>query len=224
MSAAASAAAGHSAAGPRKSLLARVHIARKELAIAEDDYRAIVERVTGHASAGDCTAEQLGALVAHFERLGFKPAGRARRRDIGASLVARKARAMWISLSQLGAIDDSSDAALESFGKRQLGVDRLRWANEREGYRLIEALKGIAQRHGWDQRVPAALSGSARIRLLKDRLVGAQLARLETAGAAIDARFTSERSSWSERDLEAAAAELGRAIRRAAALQGVRRD
>ena len=200
--------------GERRGLLAKVHVARKALAMEDDDYRALLERTTGHRSAKDCDDLQLRAAVATLEGLGFRSAGGAtKRRDLGSGLTVRKARAMWISLYQLGAIEDASDAALEAFGSRQLKVERLRWANEREGFRLIEALKAIADRHGWDQRVPSRLATRDRIRILKDRLVGAQLARLAAAGVAVTGPLIEDRSAWSEKRMESASAELGARIR-----------
>ncbi|MEP7221536.1 MAG: regulatory protein GemA [Novosphingobium sp.] len=203
--------------GPRRALLAQVHIARKALAIADDDYRAMLERVTGHDSAKDCTLGELRSAIEEFVRMGFRSAGAARRRDLGAGATVRKARAMWILLYQLGAIEDGSDAALEAFGRRQLHVDRLRWANEREGFRLIEALKAMAERNGWSQRLPSRLSTGERIHILKDRLVGAQLARLVALGSAATGPLAEDRESWSDKRLESAAKELAARIREARA-------
>lgn len=200
--------------GQRRALLAQVHIARKSLAMQEDDYRAVLEQVTGHGSAKDCTDQQLRDAIGKFEELGFRPHGSStKRRAIGTSKTVRKARAMWISLYQLGAVADGSDAALEAFGRRQLGVERLQWANEREGYKLIEAMKAIATRYGWDQKVSAKLQSAERIRVLKDRLVGAQLARLAAAGVAISGPIADDRTTWSDKRLESAAAELALHVR-----------
>lgn len=124
----------------RRALLSQVHIARKAFDMDDDDYRSLVERVTSHRSAKDCDGPQLRAVVAEFQRLGWRPVGGGmKRRGKADSQTVRKARAMWISLYQLGAISDGSDAALEGFGRRQLQVDRLEWADERQGFRLIEA-------------------------------------------------------------------------------------
>jgi hypothetical protein len=30
---------------------------------------------------------------------------------------------------------------------------KMQWANQAQAYKLIEALKAIAQRNGWDQRI-----------------------------------------------------------------------
>ncbi len=200
-------------ADQHRALVIRCQIARKALGLEEDDYRAALERIAGHRSARDCSIAGLRAAIAHFESQGAAAPAAPRRRDLGEGLTVRKARAMWISLYQLGAIEDGSDAALESFGKRQLGVDRLRWANEREGFRLIEALKAIATRAGWDQRTPSRMAGSERIHLLKDRLVGAQIARLAAAGEAVTGPLAADRSSWSGKQLENAAAELAARVR-----------
>jgi phage gp16-like protein len=197
----------------RRALLATVHIARKQLGMVEDDYRAVLRRVAGRGSAKDCDNLQLGRVLAEFERMGFQSVARSRRRVPAASAVARKARARWISLGQLGAIEDASEERLESFGRRQVGVDRLQWADEREGFRLIEALKAIAERHGWDQRVPSRLPTPERIRLIKDRLVGAQLARLGAAGEPVTGPLAGDRSSWSDKRLQSAAEELAGRIR-----------
>lgn len=200
--------------GERRGLLAKVHIARKSLAMDEDDYRAVLERATGHRSAKDCDDRQLRAALAAFETIGFRPTGSGKApRDQGDGLAVAKARALWISLYQLGAIDDGSDQAFESFGRRQLGVERLRWSSGRDGARLIEPLKAIANRHGWDQHVPATLAHNEQVRLLKDRLVAAQLARLAAAGVALTGPLTEDRSDWSEKRLEGASAELGARIR-----------
>jgi len=203
----------HGVSPKRKALLGTVHIARKVLGLQEDDYRTVLARVTGHDSARDCNDGQLREAIAEFERLGFRRTGSARRRDFGDGVVIRKARAMWISLYQLGAIEDGSDAALEAFGRRQLHVERLQWSSEREGFRLIEALKAIASRHGWDQRVPSRLPASDRVRLLKDRLIGAQLARLEAAGITVPDAFTGDRTDWSDKRLGSAATALSAIVR-----------
>jgi phage gp16-like protein len=57
----------------RRPLIARVHMARKELALSEDSYRAVLARITGRHSAADLTVPQLLAVITEFERLGLRP-------------------------------------------------------------------------------------------------------------------------------------------------------
>lgn len=169
----------------RRALIAKVKIAQKELGLDEDTYRGVLLEVTGRLSAADCTDAQLGKLVEHFRQHGFKPKsarkpGMARLADHPS---ARKARAMWISLYNLGAIDNASEQALEAFARRQLDVAALQWANQTQCYKLIEALKAIAERHGWPQRadyVPAIHAHHA----LKYALVEAIVAKLKSTDLA----------------------------------------
>lgn len=165
----------------RRALLAKVHIAPKQLGMTEDDYRAILHRVTGRVSAGDCDVRQLQALVDEFGKRGFttraapKRAGMPTRAD---HPVARKARAMWISLGLLCAIRETAEPALEAFARRQLGCERFQWANQAQGDRVIEALKAMAERHGWSQSL-AGIGRPHHVHALKRRLCDAILAKLK---------------------------------------------
>jgi hypothetical protein len=96
--------------------------------------------------------------------------------------MARKARALWISLYHLGAVRSRDEKALEAFAKRQLGCERLVWADQSQGFRLIEALKAMADKHGWSQ-VDAKGNGVSVI-VLQSRLCHAILAKLVEQGEA----------------------------------------
>lgn len=169
----------------RRALLAKVHLAKKEMAMVEDDYRQLLADTTGHMSAGDCSEAELTAMVEAMKSRGFKPrpAGSGRRGQVADHPSARKARALWISLYQLGAIDNSSDQALEAFARRQLGCDRLQWANQGQSYKLIEALKAIAERHGWSQEQVTTSFGIKALRLRLAQAILAKLKARDLAGA-----------------------------------------
>ena len=174
-------------AGDRRALLAKVHLGAKDMALKEDARRDLLERITGHRSSADCTDAQLVKVLDEYRRLGWAPSNAPRTapaapskaaRKPATSPMAKKARAMWISLHQLGAVRDPSENALEAFGKRQLGVDRLQWADEGQAFRLIEALKAIAERHGWSQDL-GGIKEARQLWTLKARLVNAQLRVLQ---------------------------------------------
>ena len=167
----------------RRSMLAKVHIAKVQLRMTEDDYRAVLLRETGRTSAGDCDQAELHRLLSAFQRLGFDAKARPRGARPADHPAARKARAMWISLGLLGAIKDPSEKALESFARRQIGCDRLQWANQALVYKLVEALKAMAERHGWSQSIEG-VSPLAVASVLKRRLVIALFERLRDAGIA----------------------------------------
>jgi phage gp16-like protein len=160
----------------RRTMIAKLHLARKDLALEEEDYRVILERVTGKRSAADLSAAQLDSALKEMARLGWqaKPAsGRAN------NPAANKARAMLISLGLMGVIRNTSEQALNAFARRQTGIERLSWVNQEHVYKLIEALKGIANRNGWNQSTEGLADP---VWTLKLRLCEAILARLIAAG------------------------------------------
>lgn len=177
----------------RRGMLAKVHIAKVQLRMSDDDYGAVLLRVAGQTSAKDCTDRQLDDVLREFKRLGFEPQARSPRTAKPADHpVALKARALWISLHHLCAIADPSEKALEAFARRQLRCDRLQWANQSQGYRLIEALKAIAARHGWNLAMDQVKPEAVAI-VTKRRLVDAIAAKLRARDIVPD--------GWSERKI-----------------------
>lgn len=170
----------------RRAMTAKIHVAKKQLQLDEDDYRQILLEESGRTSSADCTEAELERVLKRFEALGFKPLGKT---GSGAGAtgafrpaqhpVARKARALWISLHHLGAVDSPTEKALEAFARRQLKCDRLVWADQRQGYKLIEALKAMAVRHGWPQ--VDANGASLSTRALHEGLCTAILWKLKGA-------------------------------------------
>jgi phage gp16-like protein len=151
--------------------LAKLAIARKELGLDEQTYRAILERLTGHRSATLCSDGQLGLVLDELKAKGWKP--QARKPRLVDPPAVRKARALWISLHQLGVVRDRSDAAMAAFGKRQLRAERLEWNDMGQMFKLVEALKAMATRAGWDQ--------AGDLETVKARLAVLIAARRETA-------------------------------------------
>lgn len=180
----------------RRAMTAKIHIAKKQLGLDEDDYRQIILDETGRTSAGACTDAELERILKRMEARGFKPLPKAG--ATGASRpaqhpVARKARALWISLHHLGAVESPTEKALESFAKRQLKCERLVWANQSQGYKLIEALKAMAVRHGWPQTDPQGAALSTRE--LHEGLCRAILWKLKGADV-IPADWTINTAAW----------------------------
>lgn len=170
-------------ASHRRAMLAKIHLAKKSLQLDEDDFRQILMQEAGRGSAGDCTEAELERVLGRFQALGWKPLPKAGGSTRPAQHpVARKARALWISLYHLGAVRSPKEAALEAFAKRQLKCERLVWANQSDGYKLIEALKAMADKHCWSQ-VDAKGNGVSVI-VLQSRLCDAILAKLVEKGVA----------------------------------------
>jgi phage gp16-like protein len=167
----------------RRAMLAKIHVAKKQLALAEDDYRQIMMQETGRSSAGDCTEAELERVIGRFQVLGFRPvpkAGPGEAQRPAQHPMARKARALWISLYHLCAVRSPDEKALEAFAKRQLKCERLVWAKQSDAFRLIEALKAMAVRHGWPQTDEAG--NNLPPRALHEGLCQAILWKLKGAG------------------------------------------
>lgn len=204
----------------RNAMIVKVHVAKKELGLDDTAYGDVLFRETGRGSSADCSDDQLVKLLDAFKRMGWQAKPKQPRSRVADHKTARKARALWISLGHLGAVENVSEKALEAFAKRQLGCDRMQWADQTMMFKLIEALKAMALRDGWD-------STGSDLGVVKFRLLTAILAKLkakEYAAADWDvaeaarriAGFSAEGRNprfWALGDLDTVAAAFGRLLR-----------
>jgi len=154
-----------------RGLLAKIHIAKKELGFDDETYRDILQTRYKKDSAAKLSRFEAEDLITHFKGQGWKvkritndelritkesPSTRNSQFVIRNSKtsptyekpMARKVVAIWINLALAGVVRYSSDAALQSYVKRMTGVDNLAWCNGRQLFSLIEALKKWAKRKG----------------------------------------------------------------------------
>ncbi len=127
----------------RLAELAKIHIAKKQLGMDDDTYRAVLLRVTGQSSAADLNAGERRRLLDCFRSLGFEPR-ESRRQHQGAH--SRKIRALWLELDKLGALRDASERGLAAFVKRQTGIEALDWLGPEQRNVVLEGLKGWLER------------------------------------------------------------------------------
>ncbi|MDL2401275.1 regulatory protein GemA [Rhizobium mayense] len=134
------------------SSIAALHVAKKQLGLDDDTYRAKLARITGKTSAKDMTEAERQKVLTVFRNEGFAPAGADRRRDGRQKLSGRyagKLQALWIAGWNLGIVRDRDDAALIAFVKRQTGIDHTRFLHHADdAARVIEALKNWLTREG----------------------------------------------------------------------------
>ncbi len=96
-----------------------INIARGDLALDEDTYRALLVRVTGRASLRQMSERQRIDVLDEMKRLGFRI-----RQKGGKSLppstrpYIRMIHALWKSCHRAGAIENGSRAALRAFCHR----------------------------------------------------------------------------------------------------------
>ncbi len=215
----------------RRSMLAKVQIARKDLAMDEDDYRQIVFDKTGRTSLKEASDAELHAVLEVMKSKGFRPSVSPRRASAAEHPMARKARALWISLHHLGVVHNSAEEALEAFAKRQIGCDKLVWARQSDAYKLIEALKDMAIRNGWKQHNSATQKPLEPLGLQMG-LCDAILIKLKAAGHipedwSLDKAAwklcgieTAREQAWNIEDYAQLAAKLGAALRKMGGANG----
>ena len=205
----------------RRAMMAKIQIARKDLAMDEDDYRQALLDQTGHLSLTECSERELVAMLDWLKSKGFKPLPG---KKAASHPMALKARALWISLYHLGVVHNRSDAALEAFAKRQLKCERLAWARQSDAFQLIEALKAMGSRNGWVQHGRASQKPLDPLGLQRS-LCAAILDKLKAAGhvpadwALHDAAWklcgepNARDRAWTAEDYAALAARLGAKLR-----------
>jgi phage gp16-like protein len=137
-------------------LIRLIHVAKRDLMLDDDTYRAALAAVTGKTSAADMTVSELDKVLAHLKRKGFKVRAKKNTRPLADYPEATKIRALWLFLSDIGAVKNRSENALAAYAKRITGVDDLHWASARNVETLIETLKKWALRF-----LPGAVQGLA---------------------------------------------------------------
>lgn len=130
-----------------KGKLAQIHIAKAQLGLSDDDYRAILARTAGVNSAKDLTNRTVGGVMHEFRRLGFepKPAKKAGRK------APRPPRARQKVMSKIEAMLTHAGrpwAYADGVAKRMFGVERVDWLDDDQLHRLMTGLIIDAKRQG----------------------------------------------------------------------------
>lgn len=150
--------------------LAAIHVAKKQLGLDDETYRAMLMRVTGKSSAREMTEQERKRVVAELRGKGFKPASKGTRKRLE-GVFAGKLQALWIGGWNLGVVRDKTDAALISFVQRQTGVDHVRFLHHPE-----DASKAIDGLKAWLTREAKVDWGNGRYLPDWQRPLGAKIA------------------------------------------------
>lgn len=131
--------------------LARIHIAKKDLGLDDETYRALLERVTGKTSSKRMTSVEHQAVIDEMKRLGWSASLPSRSRQGRSSPLegkyAPKLQAQWISAWNLGIVRSKHDKAMLAFVKRQTGLDHTRFLHhDEDAKKAIEGLKAWMSR------------------------------------------------------------------------------
>ncbi|MFZ6872848.1 gp16 family protein [Undibacterium sp. Di27W] len=126
----------------RKAELAQIHIAKVQLAMDDDAYRALLSRVTGKVSSKDLTWQQRKTLLDEFKRLGFKTKTKHQLPKVGADRMPRmqkieallaEAKRPWAYVTPM---------------VENLGYERIEFCSVADLGKIIAALVKDAERNG----------------------------------------------------------------------------
>ena len=143
---------------PVQKLLAKIHIAKKELGLDDETYREALENITGKRSAADLTNDQISKCLRHFKNLGWTPhASRLtpnakkyddQKGDAYSATPAqkRKIEAMWHEIYR----GNSETKHLRQFIFNHFKVSDVNFLDKRTAYDVIEALKQMQKRRTRD--------------------------------------------------------------------------
>ena len=144
----------------RNRLITLIHVAKRELALDDAAYRALLEGAVNKSSCSAMSIKELEQVLSAFGRAGFKrlkkrtkfspKSGQAR------SSEADKIRALWITMGKQGFLRDVSDTALNNWCARTTvrlnegeGIANVGWLTPHLACKVLEALKS------WHRRLMA---------------------------------------------------------------------
>lgn len=134
----------------RQRLIRLIHVAKRDLALDDDCYRAILQRIGKQASSSKLTIPQLSQVLEYMKQAGFKVRSKAGGRPLAKDCQSKMIRGIWLELAGMEVVRNASEEALATFVKRMAKVDTLQWLSTEQASLVIEHLKE------WRQRVVKA--------------------------------------------------------------------
>lgn len=130
----------------RPRLIRLVHVGRRELALDDDTYRALVTDVSGDParnSSKDLNNRELQLLVDRMKSTGFKVKGSFGRRPIPPASRETLVGKLEAQLAEAG----RTWAYADGLAKRICKVDKVDWCTDEQLHKLIAAMYMDATRH-----------------------------------------------------------------------------
>ncbi|USE78083.1 regulatory protein GemA [Cupriavidus gilardii] len=124
--------------------LAKIHIAKKQLAMEDEDYRAMLRSIGGVESAKDLSPIGAAKVMSHLERCGFKPLRQVGRRP----RPTRDKNALVGKIEALLAEAERPWSYADAMAKRMFGIEKIDWCDVDQLWRIAAALQKDAKRHG----------------------------------------------------------------------------
>lgn len=127
----------------------KIAIGPKHLNMADESYRAMLERITGNRSLTLCLEEEIDQVIRELERLGFQPSApksAAPQRKLDDSPEGKLIRALWLQLHAIGEVKNPSEQALLKYVLRIGKVAAIQWLSASDTEAVVETLKKWAVR------------------------------------------------------------------------------
>lgn len=136
----------------RPKLIQLIHIAKSQLHLDDETYRASLSRITGKNSTKNMTLAELRHVFEDLKTKGFKTAPAKgtnikKETSMAADDQSKLIRHLWLSLHGLGEVKNPSEQALAKYVERQTGVSALQWLTMSQASMVIESLKK------WEMRI-----------------------------------------------------------------------
>ncbi|EOW6511036.1 gp16 family protein [Cronobacter malonaticus] len=133
----------------RTSLIKLIHVARRDLQLDDDTYRAFLVQCTGKTSCRELSVEQLEQVLDAMKERGFKMQKKHPRRRFKGHVTPReKIYKIWQQMFLDGFVSDISDAALDKYVEHLTarrnggqGVSTLAWCHGESLQIVLETLK-----------------------------------------------------------------------------------
>ncbi|MCG8993239.1 regulatory protein GemA [Laribacter hongkongensis] len=126
--------------------LAKIHIAKKALAMDDATYRAMLQSVAGVSSSKALSDDGVTRVLAHLQRCGWKPKTTAKAGKKPS--VGRNRQALIGKVEALLAEAKRPWGYADSLARRMFGVEKTDWLDAEQLAKLVAALTYDAKRHG----------------------------------------------------------------------------
>ncbi|MFB9951971.1 regulatory protein GemA [Rhizobium puerariae] len=123
-----------------------LRVAKAQLGLSDDDYRAVLHRISGQESATGLNAKSSKKVMAHFEAMGFLSTAKkkefSRRPGKASDAQLRKIRQLWAEFTD-GTGDDTS---LRHWMEKHRHGHGIQWLQADGAHKVIGALTNMVRR------------------------------------------------------------------------------